>query len=554
MFRQFSKLLLILSFFGIFITDAAEILACLSSASRSHHIIQTTILEELARKGHNLTILSTFPSHRNDLPENYHHIHLKLQDTDDWKHLRQRMLNNDEKTDSNQLRRLPKVLKMIVRRSNAILDHEIVQKLMQSNQKFNLFILGYNFNEMMLGLAGHFQVPSVLISTVTPMKSIRDLIGNPAAVSSVPLFSQTDKKSNERLSFLQRFGQFFEYSAEFLVTNLVNFFLIEKSYYERFNGTYPTFDEVKKNVSLVLTNSHFSEGLIRPSLPNLIEIGGVHINAKPNPLPKVYNKLFHFYSTYLTYCDFQNIQDILSNENGVILFSFGGNIQSADLTNEKVQMFFKVFSNLNQTILWKWEKDEIPAEKPDNVFMLPWIPQSDILAQSNIKFFISHCGLGGVYEAKYHGVPILGIPIYGDQLAHAKQISNAGWAKILNIDTLTEIELSQTIDELLSNSSYSVTAKKLSNLFRDRPMKPLDTAIYWIEYIMRHNGAKHMQSSAVHMNFIERNSIDVIIVILFAIYFLTKLIVNAIYLIMKHRTLVVICVSLLSYCLFILFD
>lgn len=34
--------------------DGANILACLTSASQSHHIIETTILEELAKRGHNV--------------------------------------------------------------------------------------------------------------------------------------------------------------------------------------------------------------------------------------------------------------------------------------------------------------------------------------------------------------------------------------------------------------------------------------------------------------------------------------------------------------------
>lgn len=35
----------------------ANILACISSASQSHHIIETTVLEELANRGHNVIFI-----------------------------------------------------------------------------------------------------------------------------------------------------------------------------------------------------------------------------------------------------------------------------------------------------------------------------------------------------------------------------------------------------------------------------------------------------------------------------------------------------------------
>lgn len=95
----------------------------------------------------------------------------------------------------------------------------------------------------------------------------------------------------------------------------------------------------------------------------------------------------------------------------MIVFSFGGNIQSADMSHDKVQMFYNVFARLKQNIIWKWETNEIPAGKPNNVHMLKWLPQVDLLAQPQVQFFISHCGTGGVYEAKFHGVPILGMVI-----------------------------------------------------------------------------------------------------------------------------------------------
>lgn len=85
-------------------------------------------------------------------------------------------------------------------------------------------------------------------------------------------------------------------------------------------------------------------------------------------------------------------------------------------------------------------------------------------------------------------------------MAHAKHIESQGWAIILNIDYLNRTILAKSIEEMLTNPIYKQTAKKMSQLFRDRPMTPLQTAIYWIEYVIRYDGAKHMQSPAVDLN------------------------------------------------------
>lgn len=50
---------------------------------------------------------------------------------------------------------------------------------------------------------------------------------------------------------------------------------------------YRSYDESLRNVSLSLVNSHFSSGLIRPYVPNLVEIGGIQVKPKPSPLPEV---------------------------------------------------------------------------------------------------------------------------------------------------------------------------------------------------------------------------------------------------------------------------
>lgn len=217
-----------------------------------------------------------------------------MDDGDEWTVLRKGLLNNHTRNPDGQLATISRMVKMIQHRSSIMIKHPLVQDLMRSNQKFDLYLLDYNINDIMLGLAGHFRVPTVILSLVPPIKLLRDMIGNPAAVASVPVIN--DPNAALKSTFRERFSQFMGYVMEFAMTNVLHYFVFEPFYAEHFPASenYPTLDEVLKNVSLIMTNSHFSEGFVRPSLPNLIEIGGIQNKEIPDPLPKV-NCLQHIF-------------------------------------------------------------------------------------------------------------------------------------------------------------------------------------------------------------------------------------------------------------------
>lgn len=55
----------------------------------------------------------------------------------------------------------------------------------------------------------------------------------------------------------------------------------------------------------------------------------------------------------------------------------------------------------------------------------------------------------------------------------------------------------------------------------------MDRAIYWIEYVLRYNGASHLKSSCLSQNFIQYFSLDIccifISVITVGIFLITKI-------------------------------
>lgn len=67
--------------------------------------------------------------------------------------------------------------------------------------------------------------------------------------------------------------------------------------------------------------------------------------------------------------------------------------------------------------------------------------------------------------------------------------------------------------------------KELSALFHNRPLKPLDTAVYWIEYVIRHKGAFHLRTAASTLSWYQYLLLDVIAFLL-AIFIFVMLILK----------------------------
>lgn len=98
----------------------------------------------------------------------------------------------------------------------------------------------------------------------------------------------------------------------------------------------------------------------------------------------------------------------------------------------------------------KWESDELEG-KPSNVLISKWLPQDDVLSHPNLRIFISHCGLGSVAESKYHGVPVVAMPLGIDQVSNADSIVKEGWAEKVDFGNLNEKDLTNALNKVLKN-------------------------------------------------------------------------------------------------------
>lgn len=158
-----------------------------------------------------------------------------------------------------------------------------VKKLLLSEKKFDVIIMDYFYNEGTLIFGHHFKAPVILMSSFGNNILLNSITGNSLPIAYVPGASLM---TSDNMSFKNR-----------LIMSLVNWILSYFQYlgahsHEEMLRNYfpnpPSMDELKRNVALILSNSHFSFESPRPFTPNVIPIGGFHVQ-KPKNLPAVSN-------------------------------------------------------------------------------------------------------------------------------------------------------------------------------------------------------------------------------------------------------------------------
>ena len=266
-----------------------------------------------------------------------------------------------------------------------------------------------------------------------------------------------------------------------------------------------------KRTSLQLVNSNFAIEYPAPVEPDTILIGGFAIKT-PQPLT---GELLEF---------------VDGADDGVIVMSFGTLV--ASYNEHWASVFAAAFARLPQRVVWRFNVDSAESvqnyQLSDNVWVSSWIPQVDLLAHQKTRLFITHCGMNGMYEAAYFGVPVVAVPLSADQFSQAsKMVDYIGMGVQVDIETLTADKLYSAIEETLNNSRYRVNAQMVSDRFHDQPLAMSETLAYWVEYVVRHKGAHHLKSGAHHLTWYQYHSIDIllfiftIVFVLFAVFFKT---------------------------------
>jgi UDP-glucoronosyl and UDP-glucosyl transferase len=80
---------------------------------------------------------------------------------------------------------------------------------------------------------------------------------------------------------------------------------------------------------------------------------------------------------------------------------------------------------------------------------------------------------------------------------------------------------------------YSERVKQLSKLAKDRPLSALDTAVYWTEYVLRHDDVSHLKSPGISQTWWERRLLLVWAGVFSLILIVASLLITILYAVLR---------------------
>lgn len=480
-------------------SDAARILAVFPTPSISHQVVFRPLTYELARRGHEVTVITTDPAFpKGEAPGNLTEIDVHDMSYEVWRKIIANLRNGDKNEVKSQVNVFSEACLAIFEKQTAVAE---VQDIIQNkNNSFDLLLVEA-WARFALGFSHVIKAPVIAVSSFGAILDNYDVIGAPIHPL---LYPQALATRVYNLSLWEKVTQYYTYFS--IMNNFRNSEKHENAVLRRiFGEDTPPLSELQNNIGMMFINIHrLWEGNI-PVPPSVIHIGGMHQKPEQD-LPQ----------------DLKQYLD--SSKHGVIYLSFGTNVDTSALPRIKIQSIINAFSQLPYDVLWKWNQDELPG-RTQNIKISKWFPQSDLLRHPKVKLFITQGGLQSTDETITGGVPVIGIPMIGDQFYNVEKYEYHKIGKKIYLEDLNEDMLRSAITDVIEDKSYRENIIRLRTLMNDQPTSSLERAIWWTEHVLRH-GTKHLRAPAANMHWFEYYDVQLVVIVLCAV--LTVILVGCI--------------------------
>ncbi|CAH0762836.1 unnamed protein product [Bemisia tabaci] len=486
-----------------------NILVFLPNPIWSHYVQVEHIIHSLGLRGHNVTVMSPYPTKNGT--GNVRHFFLAPETSPAYffGNLMERFTEAP-----HPIFRLGERKRRADQQVPQLLRSALFRDLISNDNKFDLI-----FTELFFGFEAFVALGNIFNAPVVTYSSYGydgDILRYSGAANAISYLSIKYLPYGGPMSLMQRLENTLLHIATVLYTEYWYLPHHDALLAEYIPGPLPRITDMLGNVSLFFLTANTALDGAKVYPPSVIEISGIHLK-EPGPLDE----------------DLKTIMD--TAKNGVIFFCFGSILKASDFRREAIHAFLSVFEELDQTILWKADLNASEWNIPKNVHIKDWFPQTSVLAHPNCVLFLTHGGVSSMMEAIKHAVPVVGIPFYGDQIVNLANAEYFGYGLRVTYKNLSQQSLRWAMTTVLGDSRFKENIRKASNIFTDKPMSSLETALYWIEYVARHKGAHHLKPLAAKMPWYQLLLLDVIVVYLGAFIIILSFVVKIVsYLVKKY--------------------
>ncbi|XP_065217994.1 UDP-glucosyltransferase 2-like [Planococcus citri] len=429
-----------------------NIVGILPTQDEDHFAIGESVIKALLAKGHSITLISNYAL-TNVSSSKYRHIGLEtcsifLQGVQPDRYFKEESVERTLTSENSTC--------------NCISNRAEYQSM--ELEEYDLMVVSMEYHSCFLRLSKPLNVPVIWIVPTNQNILANRLAGNMDQLHPILKGKLYVAYLHFKSRVISAWNYFTKYAYHWQIQRYVD--SVNKE-------ILPKVSHVKDDVDLIFYNTHFSV-FPRTHVPNVVEIAGVHIEPPKTMCPRVG-------------------QFIDDSENGVIFISTPTQQPYRQMLEKKTQTFEISFLRVLQSVLWK--RSTALAIPNYNLFWNERLPQREILNHTNVIVFISCASLNNIYEAVHSATPFIGIVCEPSQSEYMDRLEELGVGIKLSYANLNEVTLVNAINLIWQQKSYGEKMQKLSAAFNDRTMTPLNTAVYWAEYAIKH-GASHLKSES----------------------------------------------------------
>ncbi|XP_055901886.1 UDP-glucosyltransferase 2-like [Eupeodes corollae] len=533
------------------LTQGARILVILPVPLRDHQIVYRPLVESLAKRGHNLTIVTTDPENFVNLTSassvtNGGSVHPKQVELIDLSFAHELSVLNMLKNQENMMSGSDMMLTVFhVMRTVAVaeLKSPQMQGLLMSNNtvrrhqrrlsnahnngnrdregEYDAVLVDWSGPALMNAFAHKFKAPLIGITPGGAYITSHEVIGNPNHPVAFPSIFMP---FSEDLSLFQRVAStIFTLKSRYLYFNeeLPKQDEIVKKFFGP--GT-PSIWEIESNADLLLVNCYQALGNARPVGPTTIHMGGIHaIEDKSLPW-----HLQHFLESQANInagadgggavgssSGSGNGGGSIGGNNIVAYINLGAMLTRAFVESHRMEKLVKILekSSFDVVLNTNGIGDGYALNTTTRMYQGSDFEQESLLAHENVKLFITPGGQRDIEDAIHHKVPILGISFSSNLEHYLLQIIKHDAGLVSNFDMESSAELLAKIEAFAITQRYQKNINKLHKILTDEPMRPVERAVWWIEYVLRNNGTQHLRHSWVKLSWVQYLLLDVVLAV-----------------------------------------